>query len=104
MRERGLEPLPILRSDWSAEGGYAAALLLDRETAKPPAGAADVRVTVPCDEAPPVTLAGFTATVESDAGGGGALSKLETTPLLTVEETLDALGRARAVGYRPPGA
>ena len=36
--------------------------------------------------------------------GGGALSKFETTPLFTVEETLDALGRARAVAYRPPGA
>ena len=37
-------------------------------------------------------------------GGGGALSKVETTVLLTVEETLDALRRAQAVGYRPPGA
>ena len=36
-------------------------------------------------------------------GGGGALSKFETTSLLTVEETLDALGRARKVSYRPPG-
>ncbi len=36
--------------------------------------------------------------------GGGALSKFETTPLLTVEETLDALRRADAIGYRPPGA
>jgi uncharacterized protein with GYD domain len=35
--------------------------------------------------------------------GGGALSKCETTLLLTVEETLDALGRAGAVAYRPPG-
>ena len=35
--------------------------------------------------------------------GGGALSKTETTVLLTVEETLDALGRAGAVGYRAPG-
>ena len=35
--------------------------------------------------------------------GGGALSKFETTPLLTVEETLDALRRAQTVGYRPPG-
>lgn len=35
---------------------------------------------------------------------GGALSKLETIPLLTVEETLDALSRAGAVGYQPPGA
>jgi len=37
-------------------------------------------------------------------GGGGALSKIETTPLLTVEDTLEALGRAREVAYRPPGA
>ena len=35
--------------------------------------------------------------------GGGALSKFETTPLLTVEETLDALRRAQKVGYRSPG-
>lgn len=37
-------------------------------------------------------------------GGGGALSKFETTPLLTVEETLAALDRARTIAYRPPGA
>ncbi len=37
-------------------------------------------------------------------GGGGALSKVETTPLLTVEETLEALGRAKSIGYRKPGA
>ena len=35
--------------------------------------------------------------------GGGALSKFETTTLLTVEETLDALRRAQKVGYRQPG-
>ena len=52
-------------------GTVAAALLLDRETAKPPAGAGDVSVTVPCDEAPPVTLAGLTATVESDTAADG---------------------------------
>jgi uncharacterized protein with GYD domain len=44
------------------------------------------------------------AAVAIAIGSGGALSKIETTPLLTVEETLDALGRARAVAYRPPGA
>jgi uncharacterized protein with GYD domain len=44
------------------------------------------------------------AAVAFAIGGGGALSKIETTPLLTVEETLDALGRARSVGYRSPGA
>ena len=35
--------------------------------------------------------------------GGGALSKVETTVLLTVEETLEALGRVDAIRYRPPG-
>src|SRR5205809_6268576 len=44
------------------------------------------------------------AAVAIAIGSGGALSKIETTPLLTVEETLDALGRARTVAYRPPGA
>ncbi len=37
-------------------------------------------------------------------GGGGALSKIETIPLLTVAETLDALDRAQSIGYRKPGA
>jgi hypothetical protein len=32
------------------------------------------------------------------------LSKFETTRLLTVEETLDALHRAQVIAYRPPGA
>ena len=36
-------------------------------------------------------------------GGGGALGPIETTVLLTVEETIDALGRAQGVGYRAPG-
>jgi hypothetical protein len=44
------------------------------------------------------------AAVAIAIGGGGALSKFETTPLLTVEETLEALSRAQAVGYRQPGA
>jgi uncharacterized protein with GYD domain len=44
------------------------------------------------------------AAVAIAIGGGGAVSTIETTPLLTVEETLDALGRAKAVGYRQPGA
>lgn len=34
---------------------------------------------------------------------GGALSSLETIPLLTVEETLQALKQAAAISYRPPG-
>ncbi|TMB82759.1 MAG: GYD domain-containing protein [Chloroflexi bacterium] len=36
-------------------------------------------------------------------GGGGALSTIETTVLLTVEETLEALEKASTIAYRPPG-
>jgi uncharacterized protein with GYD domain len=35
---------------------------------------------------------------------GGALSSLETTTLLTVDETMDALRKAQQVAYRAPGA
>ena len=35
---------------------------------------------------------------------GGALSSLETTALLTVDETMEALRKAQQVGYRAPGA
>ncbi|MCD2184496.1 GYD domain-containing protein [Rhizobium sp. GN54] len=44
------------------------------------------------------------AAVAIAIGGGGAVSKYETTPLLTVEETLVAMELARTVGYRSPGA
>ncbi len=44
------------------------------------------------------------AAVAIALSSGGALSKVETTPLMTVEETLDALRRAQEVGYRAPGA
>jgi len=43
------------------------------------------------------------AAVAIAIGGGGALSKSETTVLMTVDETLEALGRAGSVSYRPPG-
>lgn len=43
------------------------------------------------------------AAVAIAIGGGGALSEFETTVLLSVEETLDALSRAGSLGYRPPG-
>ena len=43
------------------------------------------------------------ATVAVALAAGGALSPVETTVLLTVEETMEALGRASSVGYRPPG-
>ena len=44
------------------------------------------------------------AAVAVAIGGGGALSKFETTVLLTVEETLEALRKSQSVKYRPPGA
>jgi uncharacterized protein with GYD domain len=36
--------------------------------------------------------------------GGGALSSCETTVLMTVEDTLEALHKAEQVRYRAPGA
>lgn len=44
------------------------------------------------------------AAVAIAISGGGALSRHETTPLLTVEETLEALRRVEGIKYRPPGA
>ena len=44
------------------------------------------------------------AAVALALAGGGALRPLETTVLLTVEETLEALRRAGQVRYRAPGA
>src|SRR5690349_10292214 len=47
-------------------GTVAAALLLESETDTPPVGAGPLKVMVPVAEAPPVTLAGETATDESE--------------------------------------
>ncbi len=44
------------------------------------------------------------AAVALAISGGGALSSFETTVLLTVEEALEALQKAGAVGYRAPAA
>ncbi len=44
------------------------------------------------------------AAVAIAISGGGALSKLETTVLLSVEETMEALKRVQAITYRAPGA
>lgn len=43
------------------------------------------------------------AAVALAISGGGSLSSLETTVLLTVEETMDALRKAEHVKYRAPG-
>ncbi|HJS69679.1 MAG TPA: GYD domain-containing protein [Gaiellaceae bacterium] len=44
------------------------------------------------------------AAVALAIGGGGALSSFQTTVLLTVDDTLEALGRAQEIGYQAPGA
>jgi uncharacterized protein with GYD domain len=44
------------------------------------------------------------AAVALAISGGGALSSFETTVLLTIEETMDALRKAEQVTYRSPGA
>jgi uncharacterized protein with GYD domain len=43
------------------------------------------------------------AAVALAISAGGALSSLETTVLLTIEETIDALRTAEQIRYRPPG-
>jgi len=44
------------------------------------------------------------AAVAMAIGAGGALSSLETTVLLTVEETMEAMRKAGQVQYKPPGS
>ena len=44
------------------------------------------------------------AAVALAISAGGALSSFETTVLLTVDETMDALRKAGQVRYRAPGA
>ena len=46
-----------------------------------------------------VTAAALAVTV----AGGGALSKLETVPLLSVEEGIEAFRKAGGASYAPPG-
>jgi uncharacterized protein with GYD domain len=43
------------------------------------------------------------AAVAMAISSGGALSKFETTVLLTVEETMDAMQRSNDIRYRAPG-
>jgi uncharacterized protein with GYD domain len=43
------------------------------------------------------------AAVALAIGGGGALSSIETTVLMSVDETIEALRKAEQVRYRAPG-
>ena len=45
-------------------------LLLERITIAPPAGAAPLRVTVPIEELPPITLDGLSVTDDAVTGAG----------------------------------
>jgi uncharacterized protein with GYD domain len=46
-----------------------------------------------------VSMAGVALAIAA----GGALSRVETTVLMTVEETLEALAKGNGIRYRPPG-
>jgi len=43
------------------------------------------------------------AAVALAIGGGGALSSIETTVLMSVEDTMEAMRKAEQVQYRAPG-
>jgi uncharacterized protein with GYD domain len=44
------------------------------------------------------------AAVALAISGGGAMTSFETTVLMTVDETIEALRKAQEVQYRPPAA
>ncbi len=46
------------------------------------------------------SLAAFAIAVAA----GGAIKAAKTTPLLTIEEGMDAMNKAESSGYMPPGA
>ena len=66
-------------------GTVAAAASLESDTTAPPVGAALVKVTLPCELTPPVTLAGFTARLfRLAAGGGGGTGVTVSVPVRLV--------------------
>jgi hypothetical protein len=66
------------------EGTLATAvLLLESVISAPPAGATALKVTVPVEEPPPVTLVGFRLNDERVEGGGGAGVTVSEAVLLT---------------------
>src|SRR5437899_9249098 len=71
------------------EGTLAAPLLLESVTCAPPEGAGPLKVTVPVEEFPPVTLVGFSETEErvTEAGAAEDSSKSNTAGLGSFSET-----------------
>lgn len=58
-------------------------LLLESATCAPPDGAGPLRLTVPVDEFPPVTLAGLSVNEVSVGGGGAAGFTVSEAVLVT---------------------
>ena len=57
-----------------------AVLLLDSVTTEPPDGAGPLSVTVPCDDVPPVTVAGDSDSVDSDGAPAAPGVTVSTAP------------------------
>jgi len=74
-------------------GSVAAEALLERETRAPLPGAGPLRVTVPVEEDPPVTLVGLSVTEESVGDPGGL-------PMLQ-EKAQSEIARGPATATRP---
>ena len=86
-------------------GTVAALLSSVSVTANPPAGAAAVNVTVPCDAVPPTTDAGLTDTAESAAEAGvvcGVKRRVEENGPATPAELRARTRHQRGCPGRPP--
>jgi DNA-binding LacI/PurR family transcriptional regulator len=93
MREHGLEPLPILRSDWSAEGGYEAGLRIAAEPTGTAVFAANDQIALGLMHALTergIIVSGHMSVVGFD---GSADSRFYLPPLTTVRLNFEGHGR-----------
>src|SRR5258707_13235488 len=77
-------------------GTVPAALFLDKATEMPPFGAALVKVTVPVEEVPPVTLVGLTETDEIGRAAGRERTEVSVVAV-SLKEMVTAVDEATAV-------